>query len=59
MILPTLPLRCCICGSPDLLAVAVGTEGERVEMLDLTIRRAIADAAWCAEHWQRGWRAAG
>ena len=47
----TLPtLRCCVCNSDTIVAVAPGDEGDSA--LDLfAVTREVPMRAWCAEHW--------
>ena len=52
MQIPT--IRCCVCDSPDLIAVAPGVDAETCDLF--TLRRGEAAKGWCAACWP--WRAA-
>ena len=41
----------CACGSAELVAVAPGDGGERVDLLDITTRRPEPIRCWCAACW--------
>lgn len=43
----------CACGSPDLISVAPGQEGEEIELLGtrIVMRAGVAAQAWCLACW--------
>lgn len=44
-------LRCDLCLSPDLIAIAPGEAGERADLLDVALRRGAPMRAWCWACW--------
>ena len=54
------PLYCCVCGSPDWMAVSPGTAPNATRFLDPSVAEIVpadeeATVAWCLDHWQDSW----
>jgi len=54
--------QCAVCGSPDVMAVAPGTQADAQRFLafnvaDLSPANPVPTRAWCADHWRQSWTA--